>query len=213
MLFGRRKQPKKHDSCLMSPSSPRSIPVDLPVSDSVRLVARSRRRPTLPPQLFPVPDPVRHRMRKRKAELMCEHTHLPAMVGFVSKHVAEHLQANRPGRSPSVSMKLLDAASTATERFSEHLLAASGALGQSLTSLLRRAMGAVELKWNLEVGSREPDPLAADVVHVGEDRRNGSDLAGFFGWRFSWQFGCPGGRVKMFDKNLIHTIIDRKHLD
>ena len=53
--------------------------------------------------------------------------------------------------------------------------------------------------------SGKPDPLAADIVHVGEDRRNGADLAG--------RFGSPGGRVKMFDKNLVHTIIGGKDLD
>jgi hypothetical protein len=37
---------------------------------------------------------------------------------------------------------------------------------------------AVELWWNLQVRSGKPDPLAADIVHVGEDRRNGAGLAG-----------------------------------
>ncbi len=78
---------------------------------------------------------------------MREHTHLPAMVGFVRKHVAQHFHANRPRPSPAVSQKLLDAAFvlTTAERFREHLRAASGALGQSRTGLLRRAVRAVEL--------------------------------------------------------------------
>jgi hypothetical protein len=42
-------------------------------------------------------------------------------------------------------------------------------------------------------------------VHVREDRRNGAGLAG--------RFGSPGGRVKMFDKNLVHAIIGGKDLD
>ena len=84
---------------------------------------------------------------------MREHTHLPAMVGFVRKHVAQHFHANRPRRSPAVSAKLLDAAPTTAERFSEHLRAASGALGQSRTGLLRRAVRAVELSWNLRCGA------------------------------------------------------------
>src|SRR5205807_1195493 len=125
-------------------------------------------------------------------------------VGFVRKHVAQHFQANRPRPSPAVSAKLLDAAPTTAERFSEHLRAASGALGQSRTGLLRRAVRAVELWWNLQVRSGKPDPLGADIVHVREDRRNGADLAG--------GFGSPGGRVKMFDKNLVHAIVDQKNL-
>jgi hypothetical protein len=47
-----------------------------------------------------------------------EHTYLPSMVGFVSKHVAEHLRANRPRLSPAVSVKLLNAASGTAEGFS-----------------------------------------------------------------------------------------------
>src|SRR5258708_38185722 len=83
------------------------------------------------PQLFPIPNAGHHLVRKRESELMREHTHLPAMMGLVSKHVAQHFRANRPRRSPAVSVKLLDAATA--ERFRQHLRAASGALGQSGT--------------------------------------------------------------------------------
>ena len=144
---------------------------------------------------------------------MREHTHLPAMVGFVSKHVAQHFHANRPGPSPAVSQKLLDAAFvlTTAERFREHFRAASGALGQSRTGLLRRAVCAVELSWNLQVRSCKPDPLAADIVHVREDRRNGADP--FSAGVLAGQFGSPGGRIKMFDENLVHALIGGKDLD
>jgi hypothetical protein len=136
---------------------------------------------------------------------MRQHTHLSAMVGFVRKHVAQHFWANRPRLSPAVSAKLLDAANTVAERFSEHLRAASGALGQSRAGLPRRAARPVELSWNLQVRSGKPDPLGADIVHVREDRRNGAGLAG--------RFGSPGGRVKMFDKNLVHAFIGGKDLN
>jgi hypothetical protein len=59
---------------------------------------------------------------------MRQHTHLPAMVSFVSKHVAEHFRANRPRLRPAIPAKRLDAASSA-ERLSEHFPAASGAFG------------------------------------------------------------------------------------
>ena len=77
---------------------------------------------------------------------MREHAHLPAMVGFVRKHVAQHFHTNRPRLSPTVSAKLVDAAFALTpaERFSEHLRAASGALGQGRAGLLRRAVRPVE---------------------------------------------------------------------
>ena len=48
---------------------------------------------------------------------MREHTHLPAMVRFVRKHVAQHLHAHRPGPSPAVSAKRRDAALTTAKRF------------------------------------------------------------------------------------------------
>jgi hypothetical protein len=50
----------------------------------------------------------------------------------------------------------------------------------------------------------KPDPLAADIVHVGEDRRNGAGLAR--------RLSFPDGRVKVFDKNLVHAIIGGKDL-
>jgi hypothetical protein len=136
---------------------------------------------------------------------MREHTDLPAMVGFVSKHVAQHFRANRPRPGPAVSAKRLDASATTAERFSEHLRAANGALGQSLTGLLRRAVRTVELSGNLQVRSCKPDPLGADIVHVREDGRNSADIAG--------RVGSPGGRVKMFDQHLVHAIIGGKYLD
>jgi hypothetical protein len=123
----------------------------------------------------------------------------------VRKHVAQHFHANRPRFRPAVSEELLDAAPTTAERFSEHLAAASGALGQSRAGLLRRTVRAVELLWNLQVRSGEPDPLGADIVHVRENRRNGAGLAG--------RLGSPGGRVKMFDKYLVYAIIGGKNLD
>ncbi len=50
---------------------------------------------------------------------MRKHGNLPAMVGFVSEHVAEHLDANRPRLGPAVPKKGVYAA-PATERFSQH---------------------------------------------------------------------------------------------
>ena len=108
-------------------------------------------------------------------------------------------------RRPAVSAKLLDAATRPAERFSEHLSAAGGALGQSRAGLLRRAVRAIQLWWNLQVRSCQPDPLGADIVHVREDRRNRAGFAG--------RFGSPGARVKMFDKNLVYAIVGGKDLD
>ena len=105
-------------------------------------VAGTTRRSTLSPKLFPIPDPVPHRMRQSESKLMREQAHLPAMMGLMSKHVAQHLHANRPRRSPAVSAKPLDTAPT-PKRITQHLPTTSGALGQSRTSLLRRAVRTV----------------------------------------------------------------------
>jgi hypothetical protein len=136
---------------------------------------------------------------------MRKHAHLPAMVGFVRKHVAEHLHARRPGLGPAVSEKLPDAALTVTERFGEHFFAASGALSQSSAGLPRRAVCTVELSRNLQVRSRKPDPLATHIVQVREDGHNGTGLAG--------RLGAPRGRVKVLDNYLVHAVVDGKYLD
>src|ERR1700686_2059274 len=136
---------------------------------------------------------------------MREHAHLAAMVGFVRKHVAEHLHAHRPRLSPAVSVKPLDAAATIAEPFLEHCDAAGAAFSERRAGLLWSAVRAVEQPWNFEVPRSKPDPLGADVVHVREDCGNGAGLAG--------RFGAPGARVEMFDKHLVHALIGGKDLD
>ena len=170
------------------------------------IAAGSLREPALSPQFFPIPHPGCHLSRQAEPELMRKHTHLSTMVGLVRNHVAKHFDSNRPRRTPAVSAKLRDAApNSAAERFSQHLRAAGRALGQSRTRLLRRAMSAVELWWDLQVRSSKPDPLAADIVHVGKDRRNTAGVAR--------RFGSPGGRVEMFDEDLVDAIVGGKDLD
>ena len=140
---------------------------------------------------------------------MREQADLSAMVSFVRQHVGEHFQTNRHRPMPAVAAKFLDAATTiaarVVERFLEHLRAASGALRQGGTGLLRGAVGAVKLGGHLQVRCCQPDPLRADIVHVGEDCCNRAGLAG--------RFGSPGGRVKIFDKNLVDAIVGGKDLD
>lgn len=97
-------------------------------------------------------------MWQRESELMRKQQYLSAMVGFVGKHIAQHLDANRKGRSPTVSTKHVDAA-TAVESFGEHFGAACRAQGQTGSGLLWRAVRALEQRWNLQVRSGKPDPL------------------------------------------------------
>lgn len=74
---------------------------------------------------------------------MREHAYLPAMVSFVRKHVAEHFQTNRHGPMPTVAQKFFDATATINGRFVQHFHAASGALCQGGTGLLRGTVRAV----------------------------------------------------------------------
>ncbi len=49
----------------------------------------------------------------------------------------------------------------------------------------------------------EPDPLGTDIVYMGEDRGDGASLAR--------RFGLPDRRVKIFDENLVDTIVGGKN--
>ena len=88
-------------------------------------------------------------VRQWEAELMGEHADLAAVVSFVRKHVAEHVDAGRPGDCPAITKKSPDAAAIrAAERFGKHLRAASGTLGERGLGLLWCAASAIELAWN-----------------------------------------------------------------
>ena len=86
--------------------------------DSLRILPWAALCPALFPQLFPIPKPGHNVHPQREAELMRQHTNLPAVVGFMRNHVAQHFRANRPRLCPAVSVKLLDS-STTTEGFSQ----------------------------------------------------------------------------------------------
>ena len=53
--------------------------------------------------------------------------------------------------------------------------------------------------------SREADPLGADVVHMGEDGRDGPSVAGWF--------GVPNCRGKIFDEDLVDAFVSGEDPD
>src|SRR5690242_12762173 len=126
---------------------------------------------------------------------MQKHTHLPTMVSFVGKHIAEHFRSSRPRPRPPIPAKFLDPPPIAAERVTEHFRTSSGTLRQTRASLLRRAMRAAKLSRNLQVRSGQPDPLAANIVHVSKDRSDGTNVAG--------RFRSPYAGVKMLDEHLV----------
>jgi len=134
---------------------------------------------------------------------MREHTNLTTVMGFMREHVAEHLRACRPGASPAVAAKHTPA-SVAGEYLSQHRSTAGRALGECFAYLLRRALAAVELWWSPDVRRRKSHPLAANIVHVGEDRGDGPDVAR--------RFGSPRRRIDMFDESLVDAIVGSKYL-
>jgi hypothetical protein len=160
------------------------------------------------PELVPIPEAVHHFVRQRESELVREHEDLAAVVGFVGKHVAQHFRAGGPRLGPAVAEKFLDLA-LAAESFSEHVGAAGGAFGESRAGLLWCAVRAIELGGNFQMRSGEPDPLAADIVHVGED---GGDVA-HVAERFYCGLRSPCGRVQMFDYKLVHSFVRGKDLE
>jgi hypothetical protein len=134
--------------------------------------------------------------------LLREHANLSAMMSFMGQHVAQHFHADRPGLTPAVPLKLLDAATTA-ERFREHFGTARPTIGQRCAGLRLSAMGAIELNWDLQVRSCQPDPLTTNIVHVRKDGSDAADLAG--------RFRGPCVSTEMLDNRLIYAIIDRKY--
>src|SRR5437879_2152642 len=135
---------------------------------------------------------------------MRQHTCLPAMVGFVRKHVAQHFQPRWPGRCPSVSDKRFDPAITSAESVLQHCRATECALSQCRAGLTRCALRAIELSRNFQMRGRKPDSLAADIVHMREDRGNAANSPR--------RLGCPSGWIKMFDKHLVDTVVYEKKL-
>lgn len=132
---------------------------------------------------------------------MREQADLAAMVGLVSQHVAEHLDAGGPGCAPAIAAEFGDAAFVA-EGFGQQLDAKSGTVLQCGARLLRSAAIPAELSRDSEMRCVEPDPLGAHVMHVGEDGRDGADLAG--------GFSVPGGRIEVLDEHLVHAVVGGK---
>lgn len=140
---------------------------------------------------------------------MSHHAHLPAMMGLVREHIAQHLYANRPRPGPAVSAKLLDA-TIAAEGFGEHLRATRRTLAQCCARLLPGAMSAMELEWNLQMRRGKPDPLAANIVHVRKYGRDGAGAGFARGSACRW-FRFPKDRVKIFDEHLVYAIAQQEH--
>src|SRR5215472_4300039 len=121
------------------------------------------------PEPFPIPHPRAHRDRQAKSELMRDHAGLSAVMGFVRNHVGQHSGAGMPGARPSVAHKARHAA-LGRERLLEQLATECGTFGECGCGLFLRASLAIKTDRDFDMRRREPNPLAADVVDMGEDR-------------------------------------------
>src|SRR2546430_3067811 len=161
------------------PAKPgRPVPLRfLETTDSLRIVAGAARRPALFPQLFPIPDPGRHLGRQREFELMREHTHLPAMVGFVRKHVAQHFDANRP-RPSQPSLRNFSTRPPPPPSASASISAQRAALSANPARACCGVQCArLSCGGTFKCGAVSLTHLER-TLHVREDRRNGTGLAG-----------------------------------
>jgi len=134
-----------------------------------------------------------------------QHADLAAVMGFVREHVAEHLDAERPGLAPAVAAKILDAGGRSAKCLGKHFGTARAARGQGRTDLLWRAFRADELRRDFQVRGIKADPLGADVVHMSKDGGDGARLAG--------RFGCPCSWIQVLEQKLVHPLIRSKDLE
>ena len=132
---------------------------------------------------------------------MRQHAYLAAMMGFMREHVGKHGGAPGPRSGPTVAAELLHTTVRAGEGFGEHLRGEPRAFRQRSACLALRAAGAIELSRQLEMRSGEPQPLATDVVDLGQD---GSDRA-----RVAARgLGVPGVGIEMLEDELVYVVAD-----
>jgi hypothetical protein len=131
---------------------------------------------------------------------MGQHTHLTAMMRIVRNHIDHHGSARRPLFRPTVAVKSFDPALGVGESACNHLGAACAALTQSSSYLFLRATGAVEWGRELKMWGRQPQPFAANIVNMRENRGDRPSLT-------PGQFRAPRRRIEMLENHLIHPFI------
>jgi hypothetical protein len=148
----------------------------------------------LPPKSLPIPHFVSSFYWK--SQLVRQYADLPPVMRFVRNHVGDHRGAARPRLSPTIPPKLFHASIRVCQSFGYHFRATSGAFRQRSASLALCATHVVELHRQLKVRRREPYPLATNIVHMCENRRD-SAASRSFGARW---VAAPGPRIKLLEK-------------
>src|SRR5258707_1355239 len=139
--------------------------------------ARARGKAGLFPELLPVPD-ARSFVKDAVAELVGQHQNLTAMMRLVREHVSEHGPSGGPRWRPAVARELCNAAiRNGRESIRQHAQALRGAFSVRGSSLLHGATVGIELRRTLQMRRCTPEPLAADIVQMREDGRDGPAIA------------------------------------
>src|SRR5882724_3937547 len=126
--------------------------------------ARARGKAGLFPELLPVPD-AGNFVENAVTKLVGQHQNLTAMMGLVREHVSEHGSSGGPRWHPTVARKLYNAAiRSGRESVRQHAQALPGASPVRGGSLLHGAAARIESRRTLQMRSRKPEPLAADIV-------------------------------------------------
>src|SRR5215472_16702044 len=132
---------------------------------------------------------------------MRQHAHLTAMMSIVNDHVGEHCGADRPRPGPAVAMELLNAALRLAQSFGQHFRTKLRTFLQRYTRLALRAARAVKFRRQLEMCRGESEPLAPDVVYMGEDRDYGASVA-------ARRLCSPSFRIELSENELVHSFVD-----
>jgi len=159
----------------------------------------------LAPEFVPPPDAASGLVGETIAELVGEQEDLSAMMGFVGKHVAEHGGAGGPSGDDFVSSELGDAArGLRGECVGEHAETLLGTLLEGGGGLLFGAAMRVERRGTFEVRGVVAEPVATNIVKMGEDGGDGASATA----SGSGSCGAPGAWVEMSEEELVHGVVD-----
>ncbi len=156
------------------------------------------------PELLPLPDAGGF-VEEAAAELVGQHQNLAAMMGLVREHVGKHGASGGPRWHPTVAREFRDAAiRSGRQGIRQHAQALRSAFLVRGGGLLHGAAAGIEQRRTLEMRSCKPDPLAADIVQMREDGRDGPAIA-----FLTWRLGAPRTRVEIGEDELVHGVIAR----
>lgn len=132
---------------------------------------------------------------------MSQHAYLPTVMSIVDDHVSNHGDSRGPRSGPPVAEEFFDSSLRRVQRLFEQLRAAPCAFSQRSSRLTLRAACAIEFSGQLNMRRGEPQPLAPDIMHMSEDRRDGARIT-------TGRLRPPGAGIQVLEDELIHPLIN-----